>query len=179
MVSSQHVKEVAEKLVATRQMSLLSDLAGNNPTAVREMAEIWLEWYAEQGLKTSKEREQERLALDTNSGQGQTPAEVREHLIRAMHRVVRAMHDGSCPNCGHLAPSHKFELPEQLALSDDVLIAHRCPACLYAITVAHEREVLQLFLPIAQRSRDVLDDWREGRLHITDKEATRVRSDQP
>lgn len=31
--------------------------------------------------------------------------DVKDDEARALHRIVRAMHDGHCPSCGHLAPA--------------------------------------------------------------------------
>ena len=52
--------------------------------------------------------------LDVNNGE----------LERALHRVVRAMHDGHCPNCGHLEASYRF------ATGKD----HKCPKCEFFVT---------------------------------------------
>lgn len=72
-------------------------------------------------------------------------------LARALHRVVRAMHDGHCPKCGHLASSMEFELSEGY---------HCCPECLFAITKEEADEALAMFLPYMQKNYDKFAAWQ-------------------
>ena len=82
---------------------------------------------------------------------------------RALHRVVRAMHDGHCPECGHLAPSEEFR---NNPIQPDLL---ECPECGFYIREHEARAALALFRPILARSLDVFNKWRET---ITEDGAT-------
>jgi len=72
-------------------------------------------------------------------------------LARALHRVVRAMHDGHCPKCGYLASSMEFEPSEGY---------HVCPECLFAITKEEADEALAMFLPYMQKNYDKFVAWQ-------------------
>lgn len=72
-------------------------------------------------------------------------------LARALHRVVRAMHDGHCPKCGHLACSMEFEPSEGY---------HACPNCEFAITKEESDEALAMFLPYMQKNYDKFAAWQ-------------------
>jgi hypothetical protein len=74
----------------------------------------------------------------------------RGERARALHRVVRAMHDGHCPNCGCLASADRFDDGHQ----------HRCPDCHFAITREQAEAALQEFRPFLQKSLEVFEDWR-------------------
>lgn len=81
--------------------------------------------------------------LDVNNGE----------LERALHRVVRAMHDGHCPNCGHLAPSYAFVSGKD----------HKCPNCGFSVTQEEANEALRMFHPFMKKSVDLFNEWREKR----------------
>ncbi|MCC7419409.1 MAG: hypothetical protein IT428_03920, partial [Planctomycetaceae bacterium] len=55
---------------------------------------------------------------------------------RALHRVVRAMHDGHCPKCGHLGPSETFWVCAFSLLGPG---SHKCPECGFFITAEEAR----------------------------------------
>ena len=74
-------------------------------------------------------------------------------LERALHRVVRAMHDGHCPSCGHLAPSYRFATAGH----------HKCPACGFFVTQEEADEALKLWHPFMQKSVALFNDWRAKR----------------
>lgn len=71
---------------------------------------------------------------------------------RALHRVVRAMHDGHCPRCGHLAPSELFYRKDR----------HECPACSFTVTEVEAREALKEFQPYFMKSVEVFERWKAG-----------------
>jgi hypothetical protein len=74
----------------------------------------------------------------------------RGERARALHRVVRAMHDGHCPKCGHLAPSTAF----------DEEWRHRCPSCFFTITREEAEAALAEFRPYLNKSVEVFEAWR-------------------
>jgi len=82
---------------------------------------------------------------------------------RALHRVVRAMHDGHCPKCGHLAPAEKFyqaaitnrQHPEGVRPNQ-----HKCPSCGFTITEFQSTAALAMFRPYLQKSVEVFERWR-------------------
>lgn len=72
---------------------------------------------------------------------------------RALHRVVRAMHDGHCPKCGYLAPSEYFQV---LPHGD-----HHCPRCDFTVSKEESTRALALFRPFLNKSVEVFEKWRE------------------
>lgn len=74
---------------------------------------------------------------------------------RALHRVVRAMHDGHCPSCGYLDDAAKFVVDRETEAE-----RHSCPRCLFHI-FRHEAELaLAEFRPYLGRSVAIFDAWR-------------------
>lgn len=93
-------------------------------------------------------------------------------VARALHRVVRAMHDGHCPNpeCGHLGPSHEFYREAQFAWDHSTQnrrmtrpAGHECPACKLFISDEEAREALGVFTPFMRQNFEIFEAWREGR----------------
>ena len=72
-----------------------------------------------------------------------------EHA-RALHRIVRAMHDGHCPQCGWLGNAELFEAGDN----------HLCPMCKFKITGEESRAALKAFRPYLKRSLEVFEAWR-------------------
>lgn len=72
---------------------------------------------------------------------------------RALHRVVRAMHDGHCPRCGYLGPYYEFWHEEY----------HECPVCQFRVTEVEARAALMAFKPHFGKSLEVFEQWRSGR----------------
>lgn len=70
---------------------------------------------------------------------------------RALHRIVRAMHDGHCPECGHLAPAEAFNNG----------FGHSCPRCDFRITKEQEKAALARFRPFLQASLAIFEKWRK------------------
>lgn len=87
-------------------------------------------------------------------------------IARACHRIVRAMHDGHCPNCGHLGTAESFA---------PIIGGHRCPVCQFRTTEEDEREALKQFAPLLRQSLDVFLQWRQERVRAK----TDWRSDWP
>jgi hypothetical protein len=69
---------------------------------------------------------------------------------RALHRVVRAMHDGNCPKCGHLGSSTSFWMGS----------GHRCPECDFYISESHARAAMMAFRPFMEKNLAVFEEWR-------------------
>lgn len=85
---------------------------------------------------------------------------------RALHRVVRAMHDGHCPSCGYLAPAGLFEVQDRgfRGMGHGFeLIGHRCPSCNFKTTWQEEQAALAAFRPHFLKSVEVFEAWRNGR----------------
>jgi len=85
-----------------------------------------------------------------------------EHA-RALHRVVRAMHDGHCPKCGHLGPAEHFWVDEKShpSCAEDEG-RHECPACHFVVTETEARAALMAFHPYLNKSVEVFERWRQG-----------------
>lgn len=90
---------------------------------------------------------------------------------RALQRVVRAMHDGHCPRCGHLAPAAEFQRyipsPDQYS-TEQVRDGHACPTCDFEISAAQEHAALAAFAPHFRKSVEVFEAWRSGNLEAFD-----------
>ena len=94
----------------------------------------------------------------------------RGERARALHRVVRAMHDGHCPSCGHLAPSDHFYRPggldPSLSLYDEnnvpIETKHVCPNCQFTVTESEASQALAEFRPYLNKSVDVFLEWRKS-----------------
>lgn len=99
-----------------------------------------------------------------------TPAERELQLdvsaedARALHRIVRAMHDGHCPNCGCLESSESFvwfeppcDGPHQR------MVGHRCPSCCFTVTEVEARAALLAFQPHLKKLLEVFENWRSER----------------
>lgn len=83
---------------------------------------------------------------------------------RALHRVVRAMHDGHCPKCGYLGPSELFWMDEKpTPTREDDLGRHECPVCHFAVTETEARAALMAFQPHLDKSVAIFEQWRQGR----------------
>jgi hypothetical protein len=86
---------------------------------------------------------------------------------RSLHRIVRAMHDGHCPKCSHLAGSELFrhytkkEHATGRAIIPD---GHKCPNCGFSITAEEEKDILAEFGPYYSKGLEVLAHWRKLRL---------------
>lgn len=72
---------------------------------------------------------------------------------RAVHRVVRGMHDGECPKCHCL-----FYSSQMVARNGDTV----CPSCLFTITDAEMQEAIRLFASVMERNLAIFETWRGG-----------------
>lgn len=82
------------------------------------------------------------LALDVNADRA-----------RALHRIVRAMHDGNCPQCGALVPAEHMR---------DGATLH-CRACGFTITPEEQAAALAEFAPFMKKNVEVFNQWRRER----------------
>ena len=76
---------------------------------------------------------------------------------RAVHRVVRALHDGACPECGYIGPAEQFA-------GDD---GDTCPQCDFHISATRARRAMQLFASEMAQSLDVFYDWVASNCPVT------------
>ena len=71
---------------------------------------------------------------------------------RALHRVVRAMHDGHCPKCGFLAHT----------LRTGCDTAYECSECDFKISDAEAAAALATFAKYMSASVAIFERWRAG-----------------
>jgi ssDNA-binding Zn-finger/Zn-ribbon topoisomerase 1 len=71
---------------------------------------------------------------------------------RALHRVVRAMHDGHCPKCGCLESADIFMHST----------CHGCPECGFTISIKEAELALAQFRPYLNKSVEIFEQWRKG-----------------
>ncbi len=77
---------------------------------------------------------------------------------RALQRVVRAMHDGHCPKCGHLGSAELF-----VRLGVAYSVDHVCPVCKFEVSEEEAKAALAAFHPHFSKSVEVFETWRSGR----------------
>jgi len=75
---------------------------------------------------------------------------------RALHRIVRAMHDGHCPKCGHLADARDFVVNYVLHTG------HECPECKWFVSEDESEAALAAFRTYLQKSVEIFETWRHG-----------------
>jgi len=109
---------VGEQPVVATLTSLETDLA-----VLKAAGEVFVKMSSESSAETNP----------ANIDKGSDEFE----LARKLHRVVRAMHDGHCPNCGHLAPSEQFHRE----------FGHVCPECKFRTWKSDELTALAMFRP--------------------------------
>ena len=90
---------------------------------------------------------------ETSKGSGDLNNDVTATEARALHRVVRAMHDGNCPMCGLLEASYKFVDSE----------GHTCPRCGFFITHTEAADALETFRPFMELNVAEFEKWRHKR----------------
>lgn len=71
---------------------------------------------------------------------------------RALHRVVRGMHDGECPSCHYLSTS--VEIRAQFGWV--------CPKCCFAISDEEAQAAMQAFAPVMEKNLAVFEAWRKN-----------------
>lgn len=89
---------------------------------------------------------------------------------RALHRVVRAMHDGHCPFCGHLGPAGDFE---------DWKHDHWCPKCGFTITAEEAKAALATFHVFMKRNLEIFEQWRRRRQAQTQEAFNSLHQNEP
>lgn len=88
---------------------------------------------------------------------------------RALHRIVRAVHDGHCPACGYLGPAEMFTKCNCLRNRIGTIhwpscpmydMRHECPQCHFTISADEAKAALRAFNPHLQKSLAVFEQWR-------------------
>ena len=74
---------------------------------------------------------------------------------RALHRVVRAMHDGECPKCHRLHPAEVMLVGPPMG--------HQCPSCGFSISTAESEAALAEFGKFMDANLAVFEKWRASR----------------
>lgn len=77
---------------------------------------------------------------------------------RAVHRVVRAMHDGECPFC------HTLRAADEMRKVRDGQYMHRCPSCGFTITQEQSEAAIKLFAEPMRRAVEIFERWRSSHL---------------
>ena len=101
---------------------------------------------AQEAIERMRSEAEDRLNLDVTAEEA-----------RALHRVVRAMHDGHCPKCGHLGTSIEFLVVDMYGCF------HKCPNCGFAVSEHEAKAALAAFHPYLSKSVDVFERWRSSR----------------
>jgi hypothetical protein len=71
---------------------------------------------------------------------------------RAIHRVVRGMHDGECPKCHTLFDGFCMRLENG---------SEQCPKCFFSISYEEIQAAMKAFAPVMERNLEVFEKWRE------------------
>ncbi len=98
---------------------------------------------------------------------------------RAVHRVVRAMHDGECPRCHTLRSSELMRFTDVQVTVIDAYVypplqtekflkaGWRCPSCLFEITDADAEAAIAQFAKFMDKNLEVFEKWRATRARLT------------
>lgn len=86
---------------------------------------------------------------------------------RALHRIVRAMHDGECPKCHAIHPSDKMVETVFKPFEGYRRVGWACPSCCFTITAEEAADVFRIFAPFMERNLAVFEKWRESRKTTT------------
>jgi hypothetical protein len=81
---------------------------------------------------------------------------------RALHRIVRAMHDGECPRCHQVSGSAQMRIDPAWA-SRYRPAGWKCPTCGFFISQAEAEDVFQIFAPFMKRNLAIFEKWRARR----------------
>lgn len=82
---------------------------------------------------------------------------------RALHRIVRAMHDGECPKCHDIHASDRMVIWDRsgdTGQGEKFKRGWRCPSCGFEITNEEAAEVFRIFAPFMKRNLAVFEKWR-------------------
>lgn len=81
---------------------------------------------------------------------------------RALHRIVRAMHDGECPRCHNIVASTTMQIQYRLCNDEKPVDPEgwKCISCGFQITSEEADRVLQLFAPFMERNLAIFEAWR-------------------
>lgn len=71
---------------------------------------------------------------------------------RAIHRVIRAMHDGECPKCHIILPAVEMRC----------VTGWLCPSCRFSISQFEASDGLGKFAPFMERNLAIFERWRAG-----------------
>lgn len=82
---------------------------------------------------------------------------------RALHRVVRAMHDGNCPKCGYLGTATEFEYNYARAPRNLAILDHICPACKFCVRYKEAEAAMEQFRPFMEQNVELFEAWRKRR----------------
>lgn len=85
-------------------------------------------------------------------------------VARSVHRVVRAMHDGECPNCQNFIESYHMRREHPTNESARYYAETiRCPRCGFTITGEEAQAAIAEFAPVMQKNLEVFEQWRAKR----------------
>lgn len=80
-------------------------------------------------------------------------------VARAVHRIVRAMHDGECPRCHILVDDFCMKLNGVVGQADHYL----CTSCGFTIRYEEAQAAIIEFGPFMERNLAVFEEWRAKR----------------
>jgi hypothetical protein len=96
---------------------------------------------------------QKKLNLDHNLG-------------RALHRIVRAMHDGECPRCHKLQAADTVWTTRPVYKPNSRLGFEKimfCRFCEFTITEEESEAVIREFGPYMEQNLQIFETWRANR----------------
>jgi len=111
--------------------------------------ELARRWQADHAVKPADIPAQPMTALAISS----VHASLDVDLARSVHRVVRAIHDGECPQCHVCRPATDMDLPDG---------SKHCPDCGFTILSEEFTAAFQLFAPFMEANLNVFETWRKG-----------------
>lgn len=110
-----------------------------------------------------------RLTVYEKQAETELALDVSAEEARALHRVIRAMHDGHCPKCGRIHPSDMMVRwwyangsTTPSGPSDEGSRVWQCPSCFFKVTENEAEAALKAFQPHLSKSVQIFERWRES-----------------
>lgn len=95
---------------------------------------------------------------------GREPLNLDHDESRALHRIVRAMHDGECPKCHTVHDSRSMRYGDHGRLATDPPgCGWLCRTCGFFVTHSEADEVFRIFAPFMERNLAIFEEWRNSR----------------
>lgn len=104
-----------------------------------------------------------RDCLNRMSVYGELNLDVNFETARVLHRIVRAMNDGECPQCHALIEDYHMRKAAPILATPKHTQTMICPRCGFTITGKEAEAAINAFAPVMERNLAIFEDWRRTR----------------